>query len=489
LEPPSHAHDIASNSQSALTADNNDAAIQDLENLLSQPTLSVPSHADGSIHGVQSLSVADATSTVTTAPQSVTLGSACRPQSANTETNTATTQGSTHDFAQATDPLLVSTALDSATTGSGPVTQDIQSTAILHTENRVFTLGKVNAKTIYSRDIPAEIQKQYLNIEAKLNKNLRKYLKKKNKSNKGLTLTLMMLGHNPRNNEPHIVLTCEPKSEQCVRNYLHKNRIEPIWRGERGAGFKLEIATTVPQPAAFEVFQDKSHSICIEHHHNGRTLFATIGGNVTLCYPNGSSQQYGLTVNHLFDLYRDDDSEDAASFSSDSASEESNGSIETDGSICPDSPTVSLQDSDTEHRLDVWESVRVAPTSPQQSQGGVPATSDPKRKALGRLVPKTFVSHLARNRDWALIEYVEQPLSRFDAESKPQGHLKAATFDPLGGSMPVSVVYREIPHAGRLNAAPTSTVVPGGSRPVSVYTFSFDAAPGAYAFRKNEDIC
>jgi hypothetical protein len=487
LEPPSHAHDIASNSQFLSTANKYDAAIQDLQNSPPQPTLSVLSHADGSICGAQSLSVAGAISAVTTTPQSVILASACRLQSADREMSTAT-QGSIHGIAQAADLLSIPTALSSATTGSGHVTQNNKDTANLLTQNRVVALGKINGKTIYSRDIPAEIQMQYLNIEAKLNKGLRKYLAGKRKSNKGLTLTLMMLGQNPCNNEAHIVLTCEPKSEKSVRNYLHKNRIEPIWRGEEGKGFKLEISTLIPQPAALKAFGDKSCSVFIEYHHNGRSLFATIGGNISLCYPDGSSQQYGLTVNHLFDLYRDDDAEDAVSFSSDSTSEDSNDSIEIDECICPDSPKLSSQDSDVEHRLEVWESVRVAPTSPQQSQGDVPATSDLERTALGKLIPKTLVSHLARNRDWAFIEYVEQTLSRFDLESEPQGHLDAATFDPLKGSMAVSVVYRGTVHAGRLNAAPTSTIVPGASRPVSVYTFLFDEAPSAYVFRKNEEV-
>jgi hypothetical protein len=489
LKPPSRAHDIASNSRSISTADNNDAAIQDPQISLLQPRLSVPSFADGSIHEVQPLPIVGVTSAATKAPQSVTLNSACHPQSANTETNTTITQGSTHGIAQATDPLQVSTALCSATIGPGPVTQNTQNTANLHTQNRVVVLGKVNAKTIYSRDIPAEIQMQYLDIEAKLNKGVRKYLEKKKKSQKGLTLTLMMLGQNLRSSAPHIVLTCEPKSEPSVRNYLHKDRVEPIWRGEGGKGFQLEIATMVPQPAAFEAFQDKFCSFSIEYQHNGRSLFATIGGNVTLCYPNGSPQQYGLTVNHLFDHYRDDDFEDAAFFSSDSASEDSDDSVETDESIGTGSPTMPSQDSDSEHRLDVWESVRVAPTSPQQSQGGVPATGESKRISLGKLVPETFFSHVARNRDWALIEYVEQPSSSFDVDSKPQEHLKAVRFDPLGGSMPVSVLYCGAAHTGRLNAAPTSTVVPGGSRPIRVYTFSFDEAPGMYAFRINEDVC
>jgi hypothetical protein len=368
------------------------------------------------------------------------------------------------------------------------VTQNIQNIANLHTQNKVVALGQVNAKTIYSRDIPAEIQMQYLTVEAKLNKGLRKYLEKKKKSKKGLTLTLMMLGQNPRNNEPHIVLTCEPKSEPCVRNYLHKDRVEPIWRGAGCKGFKLEIVTMVPQPAALEAFQDKSCNLIIEYHHNGRSLIATIGGNVTLCYPNGSSQQYGLTVNHLFDSYRDDDSEDAASFSSDCASEDSDGSLETDESIGSYSSTMSSHENDAADRLDVWESARVAPNSPQQRQGAVTAINDSKRIALGKLVTKTFVSHIARNRDWALIEYVGQPLDRVNVENELQGQLKAATFDALEGSMSVSVLYRGTAHTGRLNATPTITVVPGGSRPVSVYTFSFDEAPGAYAYRNNEDV-
>ncbi|KAH7086228.1 hypothetical protein FB567DRAFT_471660 [Paraphoma chrysanthemicola] len=479
LEPPSRARGIATNSLPIATADNNDTTIQDLQNSPLQPALNVPSYADGSIYGAQSLHVAGVTSAVTAAPhlQSVTLGSACHPQSANAETSTTTTQESTYDTAQPTHPLQATTALNSATTGSGSVTQNIQNTANLDAQNRVVALGKVNAKTIYSRDIPAEIQMQYLIIEAKLTKGLRRYLERKKKSKKGLTLTLMMLGHNSRNNEPHIVLTCEPKSEPFVRNYLHKDRVEPIWRGEGGKGFKLEIDTMTPQPATLEALQDKSCSFFIEYHHNGRVLVATIGGNVTLCYPNGSSQKYGLTVNHLFDLRRDDDSGDAASFCSNTTSEDSDGSCETNESIVSSSSTISSQDSDTEDRWDIWESVRVAPTSPQQSQGGVTATGDSRRIALGKLVPKTFVSHVARNRDWALIEYVEQPLSKFDVESKPQGHLEVATFDSLEGSMPVSVIYCETAHTGRLNAAPTSTVVPGGSRPVSVYTFSFDEAP------------
>jgi hypothetical protein len=103
--------------------------------------------------------------------------------------------------------------------------------------------------------------------------------------------------------------------------------------------------------------------------------------------------------------------------------------------------------------------------------------------------PKTLFSNVARNRDWALIEYVEQPLTNSDVESKPQGRLEAAKFNSLGGTMPVSVVYHRTVHTGRLNAVPTSAIVPGGGRPFSVNTFSFGEAPSAYAFRNSEQVC
>ncbi|KAJ8107477.1 hypothetical protein OPT61_g8839 [Boeremia exigua] len=489
--------------------ENTDEAVQDLPNLPIWLKRSVPTYADGS---VQSVSVADTISVGTTAPQSVTLGSACSLQSVDCEISTAKTQVPTCGITQVTTAVPVSTAQGSVTIDSGSVTENLQTdstaqgsvtidsgsvtenlqnTANPFPQNTVVALGKVNAKTIYSRDISTEVQTQYLKIETRLIEGLRKYLARKKKSKKGLTLTLMMLGQNPHNNEPHIVLTCEPGSEKCVSSYLHKKRIEPIWRGEHRRGFKLEIATMIPRPAAHEALGDEMCNILVGYHHNGKSLFATIGGNVILCYSDGSFQQYGLTVNHLFYLRRDDnDDEDIASCCSDSASEASNDSIESDESICSNSKTNSSQDSEVEHRLDVWESTGVASTGLQQSQGDVVATSGSERTVLGTLVPKTFVSRSARDRDWALIEYAEQPSVGFNMDSTPYGNLEAAKFDPFGGPMPVSVVYRGTPHAGRLNAAPTSTIVPGGSSSISVYTFSFDEAPvdtrgisGSWIFR------
>lgn len=238
-----------------------------------------------------------------------------------------------------------------------------------------------------------------------------------------------------------------------------------------------------------------------------------------LHFADGTSERYGLTVYHVFSLAGGAKFEDDASSSSDSGlSEWSVDGDESDTSVPSvrsfdnaDSkateanmatmlwskiPTAYSQNQAESMRprrvfdnssrdLDLWTgsstAQRVYSRGPRETLSNdnaheIAASSESvsNRILVGAAVPDTLASDVMRNRDWALIEYAQKASNDF----VPRKPIEAVAFDPQHGTIEVSVRFQGVTEAGRLCAVPTSTIVPGGTNFVDVYTFSFEQRPG-----------
>lgn len=459
--------------------------------------------------------------TIATSAQNVPLGSTSGPQSANIRSDAGTQN----------NPIESSPRI----------------------QHEITAQRRINGLDVYSRDIPREVQERYRVIQGRLEEGLCNYLISKKKPLDGLTLTLMMLGKSECRAEPYIVARCESKSQKRTQKYLQKPSVKRLWQGRETSSFKVEV--TMPlTPTALEsldgitgTFQDEFASAAIEFNSKGKSFFATIGGDVFLYYPDGTSKQYGLTVNHLFNPAGGIAAESTASPLSDC--DPNDWSSDSDESVDSTSSVLSFRDFDAHptgsaaremsaqcidsaiHDPSKHTPIELTSRSTSKNQGSlrvqaqsasamqeqemssphlvyVPRTAklyldgsqqwpvnedttqasetwtleseNPTRAPFGSLVSETLASNIARNRDWAFVEYVEQPSSEPSVNKRPQQRLEAAVFNSLDGSTKASVIYRRVMHSGRLSAVPTSMIVPGGSTFVSVYTFSFDKAPGLY---------
>jgi hypothetical protein len=416
-------------------------------------------------------------------------------------------------------PINPGPAAQSVPTVPGPV--------IHHAQSAQHTIGGLN---VWSLNIPRAIQDCYSVIQDRLRTGIRNYLTDKNKPTALLALGLRLLGNTEIKAQPYIVVFCHQKSKRRAEKYIRKPYVEQLLRSDESIILDIRVHSSGLERTALEVMggvigtpDSRFGGATIEVLFDETSSFATIGGDVLLHFLNGTSERYGLTANHVFSLAGGAKIDDDASSSRDSDSSEwsvdgdesdtSVSSVRSSGNadsqrvgdtaeanmataLWSKMPTVSPQDRvesmsprrmfdgssrDPESRTEFSTAQRVYSRGPHETLStnialeiATSSESVPNRMLLGAAVTDTLASDVARNRDWALIEYAQKASN----DSVSRKFIKAVAFDPRNGAIDVSVKFRGVIEPGRLCAVPTSTILPGGTSFVDVYTFTFEQCPG-----------
>jgi hypothetical protein len=412
----------------------------------------------------------------------------------------------------------------------GPAAQSLPTVlipVIHHTQSVQHTIGGLN---VWSLNIPRAIQACYSVIQNRLRTGIRNYLTDKNKPTALLALGLRLLGNTETTAQPYIVVFCHQKSKRRAEKYIRKPYVKQLLRSNEGFILNICVDSSSLMRTALEVMggvigtsDSRFRGATIEVLFDKTSSFATIGGDVFLHFLNGTSERYGLTANHVFSLAGGAKIDDDASSSSDSDSsewsvdgDESDTSVpsvrspvnadsqrvhDTTGAnmataLLSKVPTVSPQDrvesmtprrmfnnssKDPESQTQFSTAQRVYSRGPHETSStnialeiATSGESVPERMLLGAAVIDTLTSDVARNRDWALIEYAQKASNN----SVSRKLIEAVAFDPRNGAINVSVTFSGVTEPGRLCAVPTSTIVPGGTTFVDVYTFTFEQCQG-----------
>ena len=332
----------------------------------------------------------------------------------------------------------------------------------------------IDGMVIFRKDIDKQTVHRFDDVAERIQGPLIEYLRKNTKNFRPMALRLMILGKDEATAKPWIVVLCPAHTSKKVKQFFQKDRIKRLYLSNEPSEISFEVTTSSPplKLSALDqligVFgitdfykENGNWSTPIRLHQKAGQRYATMGGLIVATGPNNVKTYYGLTAGHILEhedmLPETDDDEDSGYTSQD------NHDSSSDGDTIVEDPLAEILAETTEPSI----SYAII-----HYEGW---------KRVGQISDASFSSQ-AINRDWALVEGVEELL-------KQPGHLKIEEMDtdsdisttdsPADTTLDVVLMEVGTPQKSWVSRLPAMVLLPSASKFVRTFILTPSKGFGA----------